>query len=220
MNRGHKRWLSSHDQPMRHRAIAEGEYRQMKNRDTAELSDRVRLLTQRVAQSGPRALGGLFDLTAARLLRLTVAILRDSHQAEDAVQAVFVKVAAQPQKLVEADAPWPYLLMMTRNESLKLIRSRRPATTLHEGLPLPIECPVDHLERREEYQQIWAAIRRLPQSQSEVVVLRIWEELTFEQIAGVVGSSVPTVASRYRYALNKLQRALAPPVEETCHERR
>jgi RNA polymerase sigma-70 factor (ECF subfamily) len=48
----------------------------------------------------------------------------------------------------------------------------------------------------------------LPSEQSEVVILKHWEDLTFAEIAEVLGISQNTVASRYRYAMEKLQRAL------------
>ena len=45
----------------------------------------------------------------------------------------------------------------------------------------------------------------LPQEQSEVVLLRIWGQLTLKQIAGVVGSTVTTVHSRYKTALGNIK---------------
>ena len=52
------------------------------------------------------------------------------------------------------------------------------------------------------------AVRRLPPAQGEVVVLRIWEDMTFLEIATVLDQSPNTVASRFRYALEKLTRML------------
>jgi RNA polymerase sigma-70 factor, ECF subfamily len=50
-----------------------------------------------------------------------------------------------------------------------------------------------------------SALRVLPEEQREVVVLRIWGQLTFDEIAGVVDISPNTAASRYRYGLMKLK---------------
>jgi RNA polymerase sigma-70 factor, ECF subfamily len=49
----------------------------------------------------------------------------------------------------------------------------------------------------------------LPTDQSEVVVLKLWESLTFAQIAEMLQISPSTAASRYRYAMEKLSRSLA-----------
>jgi RNA polymerase sigma-70 factor (ECF subfamily) len=60
-----------------------------------------------------------------------------------------------------------------------------------------------------DWDRIERAIRSLPERQREVMTLRIDGQLTFSQIAQVVGVSVSTAASRYRYALAKLRASLA-----------
>jgi RNA polymerase sigma-70 factor (ECF subfamily) len=56
-------------------------------------------------------------------------------------------------------------------------------------------------------------LKSLPKSQYEVVILKHWEELTFAEIAEALGLSQNTVASRYRYAMEKLQRSLEPLIK-------
>ena len=65
------------------------------------------------------------------------------------------------------------------------------------------------LEQAEERATLEAAIRGLPVEQREVLTLKIWGELTFQQIASVTDDSPNTVASRYRLALAALRRQLA-----------
>jgi RNA polymerase sigma-70 factor (ECF subfamily) len=55
-----------------------------------------------------------------------------------------------------------------------------------------------------------AALDRLPHDQREVVVMKIWNELTFAEIGEALGISLNTAASRYRYALTGLKRILQP----------
>jgi RNA polymerase sigma-70 factor (ECF subfamily) len=62
------------------------------------------------------------------------------------------------------------------------------------------------LEQAESHAKLEAAICRLPVEQREVVTLKIWGELTFQQIATVTGESGNTVASRYRLALAALRK--------------
>jgi RNA polymerase sigma factor (sigma-70 family) len=50
-----------------------------------------------------------------------------------------------------------------------------------------------------------SALRRLPDEQREIVVLRVWGQLTFEEAAAIIGVSPNTAASRYRYGLAKLK---------------
>ena len=68
----------------------------------------------------------------------------------------------------------------------------------------------DSLEQDERSQQIEAAIQTLPDYYKEVIILKIWGELTFEQIAETLDIPMNTAASRYRYALEKLRRTLTP----------
>jgi RNA polymerase sigma-70 factor (ECF subfamily) len=64
------------------------------------------------------------------------------------------------------------------------------------------------LEQAEERAQLEAAIQRLPLEQREVLTLKIWGELTFQQIATVTDESPNTIASRYRLALAALRQQL------------
>ena len=62
------------------------------------------------------------------------------------------------------------------------------------------------------------ALRELPAEQRAVVHLKLWEEMTFEQIAQSLEIPVNTAASRYRYGLDKLRDRLRPLYEESkCH---
>ena len=58
------------------------------------------------------------------------------------------------------------------------------------------------------------ALGELPEEQRAVVHLKLWEGLTFEQIAAALDISPNTAASRYRYGLDKLRERLRPLYEE------
>ncbi len=62
------------------------------------------------------------------------------------------------------------------------------------------------MERRERHVLLEQAVRRLPRDQQEVVLLKIWGELTFEEIGKALDISMNTAASRYRYGLEKLRK--------------
>lgn len=57
-------------------------------------------------------------------------------------------------------------------------------------------------------QQVEGLLRSLPPEFAEVIVLRIWEELTFQQIADVTHTPLPTITSRYRYAIRRMRNEL------------
>ena len=59
-------------------------------------------------------------------------------------------------------------------------------------------------------EELSKALNLLPEQQRIVVVLKIISGLSFKQISSVVGIKMNTAASRYRYAIQKLQSALGP----------
>jgi RNA polymerase sigma-70 factor (ECF subfamily) len=71
------------------------------------------------------------------------------------------------------------------------------------------DIPVEATERS---QQLDRAMRALPAEQQAVVTLKIWGELTFAEIAGVLDIPANTAASRYRLALESLRRRLPATV--------
>ncbi len=70
-------------------------------------------------------------------------------------------------------------------------------------------CPLEEKERNRTLQD---AMKNLPLEQREVLVLKIWGEMTFEEIGRTLNISPNTAASRYRYALGSLKKVLTPAI--------
>ena len=171
-------------------------------------NERVRDCVDQLAATGVDALGALFDLTSHRLVRFAIALTRNQHDAEDAVQTSLVRLAGRPQLLSPTTCPWAYLLRMVRNEALLIARRKKRWIKSGNLNDLVTICRVDEIEREETYRAVWSALRTLPPDQAEVVVLKIWEEMTFAQIAAILEESPNTIASRYQYAMTKLSKRL------------
>jgi RNA polymerase sigma-70 factor (ECF subfamily) len=182
--------------------------------DEAPFPNRVRNCANELARRGVSALSELFDLVAPRSVRYAQALTRNQHDAEDALQAAFVRIALYPRGLAEANHPWAYLLRIVRNEALKITQKRRDDEWLSEATEAWTE---DQRFDYETMQMVQRSLEKLPSNQSEVVVLKIWEGMTFAEIADVLGESPNTAASRYRYALQKLSQYLQPLAEEVRH---
>jgi RNA polymerase sigma-70 factor (ECF subfamily) len=175
--------------------------------------DRISGYAQLLADGDLTALGLLFDLVGPRLVRYAHAILRNTADAEDAVQAAVIRLARRPKVLASAQQPWAYCLRVVRNEAVRLMSRQRATFSLPKG-QLTVPLRRWSFEDEELRQKVLAAIGRLPAEQAEVVVLKVWENLTFAEIADVTGERPNTVASRYRYALEKLQRSLESVAQE------
>ncbi|WP_231943816.1 RNA polymerase sigma factor [Aeoliella mucimassa] len=178
----------------------------------------MKYLTDQLGDAGVDVVGALFDLTSQRLVRLAVAITRNQCDAEDAVQAVMVRIATRPHQLHSARCAWAYLLQMVRHEALTVLRKRKRLRGLGSLADLVIRRRVDEIELQETNRAVWSALRTLPAEQAEVVVLKIWEEMTFQEIGEILEISPNTAASRYKYALNKLSAKLAGRREEVLHD--
>lgn len=181
---------------------------------TPNFSELVQTCADQLADNGVVALGSLFDLTAERLVRYAATITRNQHDAEDAVQAALVQVARQMTCLSHADQPWAYLLRMVRNEALQILRRKKRWALLTNLSDLLSSRTEDELEIEESHRAVWMALSTLPTEQAEVVVLKIWEDMTFAEIGKVLDVSTFTAASRYRYAMKKLTYKLSPAFVE------
>jgi RNA polymerase sigma-70 factor (ECF subfamily) len=131
---------------------------------------------------------------------------RSFADAEDVVQEAFVRFWKNQRGLV--GDPIALLVTSVRRAAVDRARRdpRRVAREQHGSAEIYFE-PSAEIEN-ERQQAIEAALRRLPDEQREVLSLKIWGELTFEQIGRQLELSPNTVASRYRYALTSLRKEL------------
>lgn len=133
--------------------------------------------------------------------------------AEDVVQAAFIRFwrhqpAAGPEH-------YPLLYAAVRSAALDFLRSHERRTRRESDDRVEIlrgDEPIfdTTIDQRENAEAIQNALAQLPQPQREVVVLKIWGDLTFAQIAQALGESINTIASRYRYAIDALRRQIKP----------
>jgi len=152
------------------------------------------------------ALGELYDEHAEAVYRLLLVILSSAADAQDALGEVFLEVARQD--LGRIRNPRAYLLTSARHRAISMLRHRRrelPTDPAHECFFDTTSLGADQALLA---QRIEAALRELPPEQREVVVLKVYEGLTFAEIAKITRTRPNTVASRYRYAVEKLRRWL------------
>lgn len=140
---------------------------------------------------------------ASRLLGYMMTITRDRHLAEDALQNLFVKLATAR---VDLRSPGVYLFRAARNEALTLSKRRHTQSLRADEIIAPDGSATFDVDPP----RLLSALDRLPAEQAEAVILHVIENLTFKEIAEVTGCSLDTAASRYRYALEKLQELLKP----------
>ena len=145
-------------------------------------------------------------------------MLGSSSDVEDIAQQVFVRVWKSAKRYVPRAKFTTWMLKITRNLVFNELRRR----SRHAHLPLQVEpedeerpirderatAPDAALLERELQRAIEAAIAQLPKTQRMAVVLRRYDELSYEEIADVLDQSVPAVKSLLFRARTELRARL------------
>ncbi|MBK8179354.1 MAG: RNA polymerase sigma factor [Planctomycetes bacterium] len=162
-------------------------------------------LLEPLSRGDPEAFAAFYDRHGSGLFAVARALLSSRADAEDAVQETFLSLFRSRAAFARAQSPRAYAFAALRRAAHRL-RSRRTA------LPLPAEPSVEDADLPPEPDPALArALGRLAVEQREVLALKLHGGLTFSEIAASLGIPSNTAASRYRYALEHLQRELGGP---------
>lgn len=156
----------------------------------------------------------LYSHHRGRLFRFLLRQLRDPALAEELFQDVWQKVIAARAGW-KPEAPfgvWLYRIAHNRLADHWRAASHRPpapedADERAARLPDP-DTPERNLSEFERRRQLQLALDALPPEQREVLLLRLEQELTLEEIGAITGVGRETVKSRLRYAMDKLRGSL------------
>jgi RNA polymerase sigma-70 factor (ECF subfamily) len=134
--------------------------------------------------------------------------VRSSADAEDIVQEAFVKFWRRNHRIDNR----ALLYATVRSIALDLIRrdSRRARREAEAFSDVAQSSQPQFAVEDESQRALAAAVDLLPHEQREVLVMKIWNELTFAEIGSALEISQNTAASRYRYALSALKKNLQP----------
>ena len=162
--------------------------------------------------SAAAAVGALYQATALGLIRMAYVMLGDLASAEDVVQEAFYGLYRRWERLADPAGATYYVRTSVLNGCRSALRRQavRRGFVQHRSLPDP--PPAVSAETvvlgGEEREGVIRALRRLPDRQREVLILRFYAELPDEQIARVMGIRPGTVRSTAFRALDALGRAL------------
>ncbi|HWG44517.1 MAG TPA: sigma-70 family RNA polymerase sigma factor [Gemmataceae bacterium] len=124
--------------------------------------------------------------------------------AEDIVQSAFVRLAQQtppPEQVL------PWLYRVVRNEALAAHRTATRRRQREQRVSAP-EAWFSAAENRLDADEATRLLAELPLELREVIVARLWGGLTFEEIARLMGCSLPTAHRRYHTGLAQLRERL------------
>jgi len=140
-------------------------------------------------------------------------MLRSKEMAEDILQSIFLKLAGHQEGLSNIRKPRSYLFSMARNEVMDILRKRKMEKDYYKE-----ESDYEIFQKKfdsisdEEVEFLNKAVAELSIEQREIIVMKIFEEMSFREIARILNISLNTVASRYRYGLEKLKDKLGDKI--------
>ena len=142
--------------------------------------------------------------------RLCYRYVNDHEDANDLAQEVFIKAwrAIGRFRADSSFSTWLYRIAV--NACLNFRALRRPITQeLPETLADPVPLAAARVESDDEARRVRAAVGRLPEKQRATLILKIYHELTHEEVAQILGSTVGTVKANLFHALGNLRRLVS-----------
>lgn len=169
-------------------------------------------LMAQVALGSREHLSPLLHKYANSLLTFIQRMTGNRHRAEELFQEVFLTVWVKSRHYQHPRPFRPWLFGIAAKKCQADYRRRREE--VHLGIVATAESrhcsPEDMAFATERAGIVKEILARLPEAQRTVVVLRIWNDLPYAEIAEIVGRTESTVRSHMFHALTTMRRALEP----------
>ncbi len=182
-----------------------------------DLSDELREL---LPERDPDALQAFFDAYFDRVYGYIRRLVRDEHLTEDLTQEIFLHIhrAFDTYDPTRALKPWVFTIATNKLRDYWRSRRHREAQTDEsvdaggfESELVTLQPRAEDLLSEEEMgRELRVAIDELPEGMRVTVLLRVYEEMSFEEIGRIVERSEVAVRKRYSRALEALRGVLGP----------
>lgn len=180
---------------------------QRKTPQTSDIDDET--LFAKVERGDVEAFTAVYNKYHKLLYALAYRYLMSSAMAEDAVQHVFTRFWEFRSELRVGISLRNYLITMTKNHILNVIRNENTALTknyeIAQGTPAYEDTLVDSLEKKELMSIFYKAVDMLPPQKREICLMKVREELSNQEIADRLKLSINTIKTHYSDALKLLR---------------
>jgi len=187
-------------------------------------------LMLRVKQGDWEAFTNLVDKYKQPLMNLVFRMLRDASAAEDLAQVVFLQVYKSADRYEVASKFSTWIFTIARNLALNEIRrrSRHPADSIDAPYPDQEDQPLHQYEDKKTFsppdsllhgeleEKIEQALAELPENQRTAILLCRGDELSYEEIAKVLGCSLSATKSLIHRGRETLKQKLKPYLRSGC----
>ena len=181
--------------------------------------ERARVLIENYFNGDPEAFEALMLLYLKPVYNFAYRYAGDVASAEDITQETFVKVWKNLKKFDRAKSFKTWIFTIAKNTAFDFLKKKKAipfsafdtdtgenviVDTLADPAPLPTEL----FEQKELSQMLERAVSALAPYYREVILLRYFEQFTFQEIADILKEPLDTVKSRSRRALSILRKSL------------
>lgn len=183
-----------------------------------ELSDSC--LISLYTKGNNEAMSILIDRHKSRIFTTIYLIVKDKYIAEDILQDVFIKTIKiiESKKYNEQGKFLPWILRIAHNQAIDHFRKekRNPKITLQDGsdifncLKFSEDISDSDVLSKGTKKHLKKIIQSLPEKQKEVLIMRHYMEMSFQEIAEATNVSINTALGRMRYALIALRKKIKP----------
>ncbi len=149
----------------------------------------------------------LYDRYGEKLYYYLVVRLGSCQDAEDILQEAFLRFARYSVRWKWIKNPKAFVFKVVRNEANRFLKRkvmRQKTLELNPDHKNAIASIIQGPDKESE-EILAESLARLPDNQREIVMLKVFEGMTFKEIARFCNLSANTAASRYRYGLSKLR---------------
>jgi RNA polymerase sigma-70 factor, ECF subfamily len=166
-------------------------------------------LLGKVEQGDQQAMGLLFDRYSGIVYSVALRVLKDTGQAEDVMQDIFIQIWKKPSAFISGRGSFgAWLVVVARNRAIDSLRRRRPSDSVEDVVLASSTDLGAEAERNTLMEKVRVYLQQLPPEQRKSVEMAYFEGMSHSEIAEKTGDPLGTVKTRIRLALITLRKAM------------
>lgn len=177
----------------------------------------IEIIDEYVANGNHKAANAFIRKYQKFVFSVALRYLKNEVDADDASQEVFIKALRNLKSFRKESSVNTWLYKITSNVCKNVLRKRKVMSIFSYGeqtedffdIPSEIIAPDKQIENKELEAEFISALNSLPAKQRETFALRYFEELPYEEISQMLGTSVGGLKANYFQATKKLAKLLA-----------
>jgi RNA polymerase sigma factor (sigma-70 family) len=187
------------------------------------------ILVAQYIQGNEEAFAELINRHKSKVYSTIYLIVKDRYLAEDLLQEVFIKVIHKMKggQYNDEGKFLPWIVRIAHNLAIDCFRrnKRYPTIVMDDGMNIFnslsfSEESTESIRIKDENEAlVRTLIQRLPESQREVVLMRHFSDMSFQEIADATGVSINTALGRMRYALINLRKELSKQTKMSVYDK-